>query len=333
MHASGTFFIVPRYRLTIAYDGTLFHGWQKQQPPAQTPFSRSRHLLDPHPVAAEAPSDEGERLTLRTVQEVVERAVSQLYARRINVSGASRTDAGVHARFQTASFIVPDDSGGPPPDRLAVALNALLPEDVVVHAAHVVHDRFDPCFDCVAKGYRYSLHVSRERPLWDRLTVFHHWHRLDLARMNEAAALFPGTRDFGAFVALGHGRPNTTRTIIHCRAEQPAPDAGNRITIDVAADGFLWNMVRIIAGTIVDAGRGRMTAADIQHALNTGDRTLAGPTLPPHGLCLQWAYYLDDPPSAIPPGVNIPRELIDRAEASRARRRAGAAPPDEPDAE
>lgn len=319
MHASGTFFPVPRYRLTIAYDGSLFHGWQKQQPPAQTPFSRSRHLLDPHPVAADSPSDEGERLTLRTVQEVVERAASQLYARRINVTGASRTDAGVHARFQTASFIVPDDAGGPPPDRLAVALNALLPEDVVVHAAQVVHDRFDPCFDCVAKGYRYSLHVSRERPLWDRPYVYHHWHHLNLALMNDAAALFTGTRDFGAFVALGHGRPSTMRTIIHCRAEQPAPD---RFTIDVAADGFLWNMVRIIAGTIVDAGRGRMTPADIQRALDTGDRTLAGPTLPPHGLCLQWAYYLDDPPSAIPPGVTIPRELIERAEASRARRRA-----------
>jgi tRNA pseudouridine38-40 synthase len=306
---------VPRYRLTLAYDGSAFHGWQKQEPvPAQagtegagppTPL-RSRGIE--HGLAAAKPG----RIALRTVQGVLERAVREVVREPIEVMGASRTDAGVHARGQIAAFTCSEgvEAGeGWPQSRgmapLVRALNGRLPGDVLVLDACAVAASFDPVGDAVEKGYTYTLHVSRDRPLFDRHLVQHVWVPLDLESMRAAAARLVGEHDFAGFAAAGHGRGSTVRTIFSCdvvragdapgwRHADPAGRSepwATRLRIDISGSGFLYNMVRIIAGTLVEVGRGRIEPGAIGEILASRDRARAGPTLPPTGLCLEWVKY------------------------------------------
>lgn len=290
-----------RYRLHISYDGTAFHGWQKQfQPPAaaRSPgitadlqhHDPSTHLgtlaLGPSAI----PNDD--RIELRTVQGVVERAVFQIVRERAHVLGASRTDAGVHAAAQTGVFETRDDRLGPPDVRLADALNSRLPADVRIESCVRAPDAFDPISDCLSKGYRYRLFVGRGRPLWERRYVHHVHHELDPTAMRDAAAMLVGTHDFAAFAQQSHGRESTVRTIFACDIHAHAADP-RRLDITVSGDGFLYNMVRIIAGTLVDIGRGRLTPSDVTHALESRDRSAAGPTLGPAGLCLEWIRYAE----------------------------------------
>lgn len=285
---------MPRYRLTLAYDGTDFHGWQRQDVPPD------------HPLAPEAVGEtESGHLALRTVQEVVQRAVRRVVRAPALVQGASRTDAGVHARAQTAAFTCPDDAPRPPDERLARAINSRLPGDVLVLACEAVGDDFDPIADCLAKGYRYTMHTGPQRPLWDRRYLHHTHHELDFDRMDHAAALIPGERDFAAFAAAGHGREHTVRHVFACRTIQPAP---GRVAVEVAGDGFLYNMVRIIAGTLHEVGRGKIDPDALPDILDSKDRRRAGPTLPPEGLRLEWTRYPGDPPHPdMPPGLTTSR--------------------------
>ena len=257
---------MPRYRLLVAYDGTEFHGWQRQEPPGAAP--------------------------LRTVQGVLEQAVAEAVGAPVQVMGASRTDAGVHARGQVAAFTAETRI---PVERLAMAITARLPEDVCVRSAARVHDGFDPISDCVSKCYRYSIAHGVEGPdaelLFERRTTWWTRHRLDVDAMRRAAGAIVGTHDFAAFAAANHGRESTVRTVFGCAVTEPR---AGRVAVEVAGSGFLYNMVRIIAGTLVDAGRGKIGVADIGRALASGDRALAGPTLPPHGLRLEWARYPAD---------------------------------------
>lgn len=301
---------MPRYKLTIAYDGTSFSGWQKQEPPEQS---------EPRPShekgrAAGLVSDKEGRVALRTVQAVVEQAVREVVREPVLLQGASRTDAGVHARGQVAAFTCSSGdakdeasraSGGWPEsrgvDRLLRALNGKLPDDVLVREIEVVRDDFNPIGDCTSKGYAYTLHVGQTRAIWDRHFVQQVWQPLDLKLMQAAAAKFEGTHDFAAFAAARHGRQSTVRTIHACRVSEVAiPDESRvgaderRVRIDVSGNGFLYNMVRIIAGTLVEVGKGRIPAhgeGGIESILASGDRTKAGPTLPPDGLCLEWIRY------------------------------------------
>ncbi len=329
---------MPRYKLTIAYDGTDFCGWQKQEPPlAQAEGTGSmKHV--------EEGLDAGEpgRVALRTVQGVLERAVREVVREKVELMGASRTDSGVHARGQVATFPATDDpasiakGSGWPLERgtvgLVRAINGRLPEDVLVVGAEAVAGSFNPVTDCTGKAYSYAILASRTRPLWDRKYVHQVWEPLDLARMREAAALLVGEHDFAAFAAAGHGRVSTVRRVFSCEVREveagdgvrvdagagermgvaslggaqatlgpgtahPTTSGGEglmearRFRIDIAGSGFLWNMVRIIAGTIADAGRGRLEADSIREALRTGDRRKAGPTFPASGLCLEWVRY------------------------------------------
>lgn len=297
---------MPTYHLTIAYDGSDFHGWQRQfrthpvlaDSPADPPVSpdapseRGRLLLDP---------DSG-RHELRTVQRVVERAVREVVREPVHVQGASRTDSGVHARGQAASFVCSGDAGpdaeaeprgaGWPiergVDRLVRAINGRLPDDVLVLDAAVARPGFDVVCEVESKGYSYTLHTSDRRPLWDRRFVHHVYWTLDVPRMHDAAQQLVGEHDFAAFAAAGHGRQTTVRRVFQCDVSRLDPD---RIRIDVAGSGFLWHMVRIIAGTLVEVGRSRKSLADVQQALLTGDRRRAGPTMPASGLCLEWIRY------------------------------------------
>lgn len=252
-----------RFRLVVAYDGTNFHGWQRQDPPDGPP--------------------------LRTVQGVLEHAVALAVGDRVVVMGASRTDAGVHALGQVAAFTAETRI---PIDRLAMAINARLPKDVRVRTAERVHHGFDPISDCESKCYRYSIAHGDTRTdgemLFQRRTVWSTWYQLDPARMRSAAAELVGTHDFAAFAQANHGRESTVRTIYGCTVLTPQP---GRLIVEVAGNGFLYNMVRIISGTLVEAGRGRIAATDIRTALQTGNRTLTGPTLPPEGLRLEWVRY------------------------------------------
>jgi tRNA pseudouridine38-40 synthase len=289
---------VPRYRLTIAYDGTDYCGWQKQEP------------VDPN---APAPlgDEPRQRLVLPTVQHVVEQAVRHAVRENVSVMGASRTDSGVHAAGQVAAFTTSsgeDRSRGWPVERgtdaLCRAINSRLPNDINIIGAAVAPDDFDPVFGAVCKAYSYRLHVSRHRPTWDRRYVHHVWTPLNLEAMNAVAAVLVGEHDFAGFAAQGHGRLTTVRTVLACRVvkedgpSESAPPIGSlesliptRLRIDVVGSGFLWNMVRIIAGTIVDAGVGRSDPDRVRQALATGDRRLAGPTLPAQGLRLEWIRY------------------------------------------
>jgi tRNA pseudouridine38-40 synthase len=303
---------VPRYKLTIAYDGTNFYGWQRQEPPvvgegaARVPLSDEKGFEN-----IEYEGEDGKtRRKLRTVQEVVLRAVQEIVREPVVLLGASRTDSGVHARGQVAAFTTSDVEKGRgwPAGRgtepFLRALNSRLPEDVLVRAVELAAPTFDPINDCTSKAYSYALHVSPHRPLWDRNYVHHIWSPLDVAKMNEAAALLVGEHDFAGFAAAGHGRLTTVRTVLSCgvssdeateRRSDEGEGEGKRVRIDISGTGFLWNMVRIIAGTLVDVGWGRRRLDDVKKALETGDRRLAGPTLPASGLCLEWIKYGEHP--------------------------------------
>jgi tRNA pseudouridine38-40 synthase len=249
-----------RYKLLIAYDGSGFHGWQKQEPP-------------------DAPA-------LRTVQGVLYDTLVRVLRQPIKLIGASRTDAGVHARGQVAHF----DAVSPVPfERIALAVNSRLPEDIEVRGVEVVDPTFDAIKDAVTKQYTYAIHNSDYRPLTLRHTVYHCWYELGIDRMNDASARLVGEHDFEGFCAAGHGRESTVRTIHRCDVQRE----GDRVVITVEGNGFLWNMVRIIAGTLVEVGRGRFEPERIDEILETTDRQRAGPTLPPQALCLEWIRHGD----------------------------------------
>ncbi len=333
---------MPRYKLTIEYDGTDFCGWQKQEPFAPmeangsgtTPGQKAElcgvHAgTDVHAAAEDIGVREGEirsRVALRTVQHVVERAVREVVREPVVLMGASRTDSGVHARGQVAAFTCSGDAsveGADVPselrgvgwpisrgaDRLLRAINGRLPEDVQVVAAEVTTPTFNPIGDAKSKAYSYTLCVSPPpptglslRPMWNRKYVQQIWGRLDVAAMNEAAKRIVGEHDFAAFAAAGHGRMTTVRTVFSCavtdvtsggdaRLGYGDADDARVLRIDVSGSGFLYNMVRIISGTLVEVGRGKMTAADVAAAIESKDRRNAGPTLPGTGLCLEWIRY------------------------------------------
>lgn len=285
---------MPRYKLTIAYDGTDFCGWQKQEPPiAQAEATGSGGHIDPT-----LETTEPGRVALRTVQAIVERAVREVVREPVLLHGASRTDSGVHARGQVAAFTATDDpammakGSGWPLERgteaLRRAINGRLPEDVMVVGAEPASPEFDPIGHCIGKGYSYTMHASRERPLWDRRFVHQVWEPLEIGPMQAVAAELVGEHDFAAFAAAGHGRLSTVRRIDALTVTRVDSE---RVRIDISGSGFLWNMVRIIAGTLADAGRGRLGVEDVREALKTGDRRKAGPTFPASGLCLEWVRY------------------------------------------
>ena len=262
---------MPRYRLQVAYDGTAFHGWQRQV------------------------REDGSEL--RTVQSALQRAVFKAVREETPVTGASRTDAGVHAIGQVAAFTA---SQSIDVDRMSMALTSRLPEDVQVTHAEVVADDFDPIKDARSKCYRYDIACTRPPatwpPLFDRHVVYRTPFELDHEPMSRVAARLVGEHDFAGLAQKHHGRDNTVRTIHACTVARIAPD---RIRIEVVGSGFLYNMVRLIAGTLLEAGRGRIDEARVDEVLATGNRRLAGQTLPPQGLCLRWIHYGDTP---LPPG-------------------------------
>jgi tRNA pseudouridine38-40 synthase len=247
-----------RYSLLVAYDGTDFHGWQKQA-------------------------------GLRTVQGDLEQAVQMVVREQCNVVGASRTDAGVHALGQVAAFSADTRLA---PRKLAAALNARLPDDIRVRRAAEVPEGFSPISEAIAKGYRYRMlfgaNGTPTRPLFGRRTTFWTPYALDPVAMNLAARRLIGTHDFASMTRLHHGRESTVRTVHDCMVTRTGR---RRLRVDICGDGFLHNMVRIIAGTLIEVGRRRMKPDEMERVLGARDRTAAGQTLPPEGLFLMWVKY------------------------------------------
>ena len=232
---------------------------------------------------------------LRTAQGVLTDAVSDLMRERVSVDGASRTDSGVHARGQVAAFSVADPRV--PVERIAMALNTRLPADLEVRGACLVPDSFDPIRDCLSKSYSYRLrHGCEGRPSgldgradpFERHTTAQCRHPLDVARMKSAAAQMVGTHDFRSFAHAPEQRESTVRTVHGCVVVELSPGV---IRIDVSGGGFLYHMVRIMVGTLVEVGRGRLEPDSIAQIISARDRGSAGPTMSPAGLCLEWVHY------------------------------------------
>ncbi len=226
----------------------------------------------------------------RTVCAVFQDALEAVLGARPDVKGCSRTDAGVHARRFALNFRY---AGTPPPEKLVPALNAHLPPDVRVLEGRRVPDGFHARYAAHAKTYAYYLLNSRIEDPFTADVAYRIAAPLDVPAMQAAAQQMVGTHDFAALCAAGssaaaHG--DTVRTVTACTVQRGARDA-RYIVIRVTADGYLYNMVRILAGTLVEAGRGKLAAGDIPAILQSRDRHRAGPTLPAKGLFLEQVTY------------------------------------------
>lgn len=264
--------ITRRIKLTVAYDGTDYCGWQIQKNGV-------------------------------TVEEVLNQALSRLTGEKITVTGASRTDAGVHARGNVAVF---DTDTRIPAERIAYAVNALLPEDVVVVRSEEVPAGWHPRKCVSVKTYEYRI-LNREfpDPVRRRDTYFVPFP-LSLERMRRAADYLKGTHDFKSFCSAQTTVEDTVRTIYELEVEQ----SGDLFTIRVRGNGFLYNMVRIIAGTLAGVGRGYFEPGEVERMLEEKDRTKAGVTAPPQGLTLVGIEYGETAPdSGENTGENIGRKI------------------------
>lgn len=238
-----------RYMLRVAYDGTEYCGWQVQ--PGQ-----------------------------RTVEGTLKSALDKLMGKDVPMIGASRTDAGVHAEGNVAVF---DCDTTIPADKIKYALNNMLPEDVVVVESKQVDDNFHPRHCDCRKTYQYRiLNTQMPDPNRRRNTYFYRW-KLDMEAMRAATDCIVGTHDFACFKAAGSQVTDTVRTVYSLELAK----IDDVITMTIQGNGFLYNMVRIIAGTLIQVGRGQLEPGQIADIIKKGERKNAGPTAPAKGLTLK----------------------------------------------
>lgn len=244
-----------RVMLTVAYDGTNYHGWQ----------------LQPNVI---------------TVESVLNEKLSELFHEEIKVIGASRTDTGVHALGNIAVF---DTQARMPAEKVSYALNQRLPDDIRIQKSEEVPLDFHPRHQNSRKTYEYKI-LNREfpQPIY-RLYVHFTYVPLNIERMQKAADFLVGEHDFKSFCSVNTVAETTVRTIYEIKVEQQ----DEMITIRVTGSGFLYNMVRIIAGTLMEVGRGNLEPQDMTEILDALDRTHAGPTAPACGLTLVKYEYED----------------------------------------
>jgi tRNA pseudouridine38-40 synthase len=218
------------------------------------------------------------------VQESIELALKKIAGRKVKLTGAGRTDSGVHAFHQVANF---KTSSKLAPDRIRDALNSSLADDILIVSAESVPLKFDSQRSAKSKRYRYTVTTERFADPFIRHFAARFSYPLDIGAMRRAAGSLIGRHDFRSFQASGSGRSGTVRTIKKIKVEKRA----DLVYIDVWADGFLYNMVRTIAGTLLEIGRGKMPEGSIKDALIKKDRKSAGPTAPAKGLCLMDVEY------------------------------------------
>ena len=244
---------VRQIRLTIAYDGTDCSGWQTQP-------------------------------GLPTIQDSIETALERMLGRRPQIVGSGRTDAGVHAHAQVACFLT---TARYDPAIFANAVNAFLPPTIRILHADEVSQAFHVTLDVVSKRYRYRVDNG---PVADPMKLRHAHHvpaRLDAGRMRRAAGALVGRHDFAAFQTVGSERLSTVRNVFACDVER----VDDEVRIEVEADGFLYNMVRAIAGTMILVGSGKWSEDRVGAILKSCDRKIAGPTAPAKGLAMLWVNY------------------------------------------
>jgi len=256
-------------QLTLAYDGSNYVGWQIQPNGA-------------------------------TVQELLQRAVSNLTGEEIKLIAAGRTDSGVHALGQVANF---HTSSTIPAEKFAAALQSRIPDDIVIRSSREVPERFHATYSALRKCYRYLIHHRETGLPFLRNYAWRFGHPLDLSRMRKAADHLLGTHDFRCFESHFPNKATSVRTIEHLTLtlqsrwgiwsafdfdSQRLTESENDefLSLEISADGFLYNMVRAITGTLVDVGRGRFEPENVRRMIAEGDRSLAGPTAPPQGLYL-----------------------------------------------
>ena len=242
--------------LTIAYKGTAYCGFQIQ------------------------PNGE-------SIEGLLNDALSRIAGHPVSILGASRTDAGVHAFGQRATFVL---SGSIPVERIPAAVNGLLPGDIVVLAAKEVPEKFHCRYDAVGKHYRYRIRNTDLPSPFDRDTSYFFPGALDTTSMREAASLFIGEKDFHAFTAANSGRNNFVRKLDKIEISRDK----EYILLDFWGEGFLYKMVRSISGALIDVGRGYFNTDVIEKALLSGERSLLSLTAPAHGLTLIKIYYDDE---------------------------------------
>ena len=243
---------MPTFKLTLAYDGTDFVGWQWQ--PGR-----------------------------RTVQEEMEKAIERITQQKTRCVASGRTDAGVHALGQVVCFRSDTNLDGP---ALRKALNAELPDDMLVFEVTPAPDDFHAIRDAVRKRYRYVIQDGRPRDIFDRKYVWHLYQRLDVEAMAAAARSLVGTHDFVSFQTSGSMRLTTERHVYEVTVERREAELTDRVVVEVEADGFLYNMVRNFVGTLVEVGKGKHPIGWPAEVLAVRDRRAAGMTAPPQGLYL-----------------------------------------------
>lgn len=245
-----------QWRLLVQYDGSHYHGWQVQ----------------PNGV---------------TIQQRLQDAVERVTGVRSGITGCSRTDAGVHARMFCCAL---KTDSAIPPERVPAALNAHLPRDIAVYDCRLVSEDFHPRYDALGKRYVYRIwnHPARD-PFWEG-RAYHFGRRLREDVMATAAADIVGRHDFAAFCAAGSSVEDTVRTVRACTVRRQ----GDLIEITVEADGFLYNMVRIIVGTLLEVESGKLPRDGIPAIIDSRDRSKAGATAPACGLYLEEVFYPDE---------------------------------------
>ena len=239
--------------LKLRYDGTAYHGWQVQK-------------------------------TEASVAETLEKALGKVCGGRVKLTGCGRTDAGVHALSYCANFRTESRI---PVERLPLAVNTRLPDDIAVLEACEAPEDFNAILSCIKKEYIYKIMNTRIRDPFLQKRVCFYPAPLDIDRMRAAGLAFEGRHDFRAVRSVGTQTKTTVRTVHWCRAWRE----GDMISVAVCADGFLYNMVRAIVGTMVYASHGKLEPEEIPALLETGDRRLTGPTMPPQGLYVRRLWY------------------------------------------
>ncbi len=266
------------YKLTISYDGTNFFGYQRQ------PGGK------------------------RTVQEALEAAIEKITGAKTSVLASGRTDAGVHALRQVVGFRADTRLTT---DELRRALNVGLPDDLAVLEVVETYADFHPISDVKRKRYRYVIHNGEVRDVFQRNYCWQFYkRRLDVEAMRRAAQVLLGTHDFSSFESSGAERKSSVRTVFDVFLYRGEGEAADRIVVEIEADGFLYNMVRAIVGSLVEIGRGVESEAWLGEVLRAKDRRKAGPTAPAQGLFLVKADYPESRPHK-PRGSRPPRDAED----------------------
>ncbi len=239
--------IVMNYKIALEYEGTRYNGWQRQ---VSTP---------------------------NTIQGIIEEAIKNVTGEEIEINGSGRTDAGAHALGQVANFKLNGEY-----DELMDRLNEALPADIRILSCEAADERFHARLNAKAKTYVYKIDTAKKVNVFTRRTVNHFPYDIDIEKMREAAEMLKGKKDFKAFCSNKRTKKSTVRNIYSIDIEK----RGSEITFTYRGNGFLYNMVRILTGTLLEVGIGKINVNEIEDIIKSGDRSRAGMTMPPRGLAL-----------------------------------------------